>query len=284
MKTCRFCAEEVPEDVEICPYCEQDISSDNSQEQMKRCKFCAEWVRKDATICKFCESAIGEPQEKTPASAAGDFRCEQCGSVVDPSIVICPSCKKFTGTSAYDTRAGTTKARTRQKERDKSNPWPLIGILVVIALIIGYALGDRPTSSISQSPTSTAKNPTATRRPTAGPTEPPQTLGDTGCVYWSKVTHRDVDKILCVYGIIVETEHAGQSWFAFFSRNTDSTSSDFRLYAIDAFYTNVGAGDCISLEGKVRSYGDSSFVFINPTSPTVGGDVFIWDDRSVCNP
>jgi len=174
---------------------------------------------------------------------------------------------------------------------------PLGGINVIIPGFVNR-ISIPPTLTAIPATSTTTSTPLPTRRPSASPTIRINPLVAKGCVHWSKVTHADVGKELCVFGIVRHVSDLcldpegtdfycfnwAQTWFAHFSNEISSESSHFRLYSINASYPGINVGDCISLEGIVRSNGSNSFVFINPASPSVGGEVLIYSDGSVCIP
>jgi hypothetical protein len=79
---------------------------------------------------------------------------------------------------------------------------------------------------------------------------------------------------MCVFGTIKQPEvrEHGEAWwkgsdfYIFFSEETTSTSTHFRLFAPNAYGTGFEPGECMSIKGLVRSYGENSFLFINPIS------------------
>lgn len=139
-----------------------------------------------------------------------------------------------------------------------------------------------PTQTLTFTPTQTPTNtPTATQTltPSATPT-PISPLREMGCIKWDEVTREHVGQTMCVFGLIEnpETREHGVTWWSgsdfyiFFSKETSSTSTHFRFFAPNAFGYGFSPGMCLSITGLVRSYGENSFLFINPISRINSGD------------
>ncbi|HYF00443.1 MAG TPA: DUF4234 domain-containing protein [Planctomycetota bacterium] len=64
-KPCPMCAEAVPADAKVCPWCKSVLE--------RRCPACAETIPADATVCRFCRSAVaaGEVPVRPRAAVAG---------------------------------------------------------------------------------------------------------------------------------------------------------------------------------------------------------------------
>ena len=138
-----------------------------------------------------------------------------------------------------------------------------------------------PTSTATQTPTNTP-TPTQTLTPTNTPT-PISPLRERGCIKWDEVAREHVGQTMCVFGLIENPEirkHGEQWWrssdfYIFFSKETTSTSTHFRLFAPNARGYGFEQGECLSITGLVRSYGENSFLFINPISLMNSGDYAI---------
>ena len=198
-------------------------------------------------------------------------------------------------------QAALAVARERRRDRGRVRstasrlPLFLLGLQVAGCSLVPTTAAPKATPSETPAPTHTSlPTTTASPFPTKTPTEATNPLVDLGCVHWSAVTHEDVGMDLCVFGRVVQVSECPsgdpifdptcpRAWYAYFSEDTSSGSKDFRLYAINVWYFGISAGDCISLEGIVRSNGDKSFVFINPASVSTGGEVHSYRDTSICN-
>lgn len=147
------------------------------------------------------------------------------------------------------------------------------------------------TNTLTSTPTFTLTStltPTLTSTPTFTPT-PMSPLREQGCIKWDEVTREHVGETICVFGLIVqpETRDKGAWWkgsdfYIFFSEETSSTSTHFRLFAPNAYGTGFSPGLCMSVTGLVRSYGENSFLFINPISSINAGDYAIYKEASFC--
>lgn len=63
MKTCPFCAEQIPETAKVCKFCSSTV--------VKKCRACAEDLVADAKTCRFCGAAADAPVPTSAASAPG---------------------------------------------------------------------------------------------------------------------------------------------------------------------------------------------------------------------
>ncbi len=60
MKKCYYCAEEIDDAAEDCPYCGHKTLNENE----KLCPYCSEIIKKDATYCRFCNSNLKSYENK----------------------------------------------------------------------------------------------------------------------------------------------------------------------------------------------------------------------------
>lgn len=116
-----------------------------------------------------------------------------------------------------------------------------------------------PTVTPSAVPTSTPA-PTATKTPRPTRTREPLAYNGTPCVPWTSITEKDIEKYLCVFGIIYDFAPAYDKWYTVeFSSAPDS----FRVFDFNYYYlTPVHKGDCIVVYGRVRDWGP--FLIIAP--------------------
>jgi hypothetical protein len=64
MKTCPFCAEQIPADAKVCKFCSSTV--------VRSCPSCAEEVLPTARACRFCGSALpGEAAPPAPRASGG---------------------------------------------------------------------------------------------------------------------------------------------------------------------------------------------------------------------
>jgi hypothetical protein len=116
-----------------------------------------------------------------------------------------------------------------------------------------------PTATPTATPTFTPE-PTATRTPRPTPTRAPLTLHGVTCIPWTSITKKDIDKNLCIYGIVYGFEPSYNKWYTVtFSSDSDS----FRIFDFNYYYlTPIHKGDCILAYGRIRDWGP--FLIISP--------------------
>jgi hypothetical protein len=117
-----------------------------------------------------------------------------------------------------------------------------------------------PTETPSPIPPTFTPKPTATKTPRPTPTRKPLTYNDIPCSPWTSVTEKDIEKHLCVYGIIYNFAPSYDKWYTVeFSSAPDS----FRIYDFNYYYlTPLHEGDCIVIYGRIRDWGP--FLIISP--------------------
>ena len=59
MKKCYYCAEEIDDNAEDCPYCGHKALNENE----KLCPYCSEIIKKDAIYCRFCDNNLDDYKE-----------------------------------------------------------------------------------------------------------------------------------------------------------------------------------------------------------------------------
>jgi hypothetical protein len=158
--------------------------------------------------------------------------------------------------------------------------------------MLGPTLTPTPTYTLTATQTRTPTltptyTPTVTRTPTQSITPTPiSPLREKGCIKWDEVTRAHVGQTICVFGEIVSAENRshGEAWwkgsdfYIFFGEDTSSASTDFRLFAPNTRGSGFDPGECLSITGLVRSFGEESFLFINPVSSINSGDYEIHQD------
>lgn len=60
MKTCPFCAEQIPAEAKVCKFCSSTV--------VKKCRACAEELVADAKSCRFCGASADAPVTTSPAA------------------------------------------------------------------------------------------------------------------------------------------------------------------------------------------------------------------------
>ena len=171
----------------------------------------------------------------------------------------------------------------------------LISISVILSAcgpgqLLGPTLTPTPTNTLTPTHTPTVTHthtPTMTHTPIPSITPTPiSPLREMGCIKWDEVTRAHVGQTICVFGeiVIAENRSHGEGWWSggdfyiFFGEDTSSASTDFRLFAPNTSGYGFDPGECLSITGLVRSYGETSFLFINPVSSMNSGDYDIHED------
>jgi len=79
-------------------------------------------------------------------------------------------------------------------------------------------------------------------------------------VSWASITEKDIEKHLCVFGIIYNFAPSSNKWYTVeFSSDPDS----FRIYDFNYYYLiPLSKGDCIVIYGRIRDWGP--FLIIAP--------------------
>ena len=178
-KLCEFCGKEIPENSKICPYCNKALNnkvftymnesknSDNSRLNVSK------FINDDkenkenyfnSNIYSFSEKEIEKRFERKPIS----YEEEEY--------------KEPQNTERAQRELSMKNPRTRQRKKQKSLIYPIIGVLaaiVIIICIIGFALSgnDKETETVTTTApiSSTTVKPTVTTEETATTTEPTTT-------------------------------------------------------------------------------------------------------------
>ena len=90
------------------------------------------------------------------------------------------------------------------------------------------------------------------------PTPGPAATRTPSCADWSMITLQDVDKYMCVQGIVNSTYKYEGVYFITFGKQP----GDFYLLSYDYRYADLGIGDCVRISGTIEQLGQSPVIAI----------------------